>query len=306
MMVKVARLYYEHGYRQSDIAQQLNISQASISRLLKRAQDEEIVRIKVSVPHGTYPELEEAVQSAYGLHNVIVVDTGDNEQAIMRDIGAAAAFYLETTIQQHDVIGISSWSSTLLAMLDAMQPLPQKIRVPVIQILGGIGDPTAQVHAAQLTRRLALLVNGEAVFLPAPGIVGSAETQRAFLDDQYVRAVIQRFSSITIALVGIGAVEPSPLLATSGNVFSPDEQAALRRLGAVGDICLRFFDDAGHPVTTPLHDRVLGITLEQLRQVRRCIGIAGGQRKLAAIAGALRGGLVNVLITDRWTAEHLI
>ena len=77
-------------------------------------------------------------------------------------------------------------------------------------------------------------------------------------------------------------------------------------LGAVGDICLHFFDANGNPVRTPLNDRVIGMDLEDLRRSRRVVGIAGGGRKLAAIRGALKGKWINVLITDRATAEALL
>jgi DNA-binding transcriptional regulator LsrR (DeoR family) len=80
----------------------------------------------------------------------------------------------------------------------------------------------------------------------------------------------------------------------------------LRAAGAVGDICLRFFDAAGAAVATPLNDRVIGMKLEQLRGVKRAVGIAGGKQKLRAIRGALRGRYINVLITDRFTAQDLL
>jgi DNA-binding transcriptional regulator LsrR (DeoR family) len=111
---------------------------------------------------------------------------------------------------------------------------------------------------------------------------------------------------VTLALVGIGTVEPSKLLASSGNIFSPAELDLLREQGAVGDVCLRFFDASGAPVITTLNERVIGMELEQLRQVKRAVGIAGGQRKVEAIRGAALGGWVNVLITDRFTAEKLL
>jgi DNA-binding transcriptional regulator LsrR (DeoR family) len=110
---------------------------------------------------------------------------------------------------------------------------------------------------------------------------------------------------VNVALVGIGALEPSRLLAASGNVFAPRELDKLRRQGAVGDVCLRFFDAEGEPVRSDLDDRVIGVTLPQLRKARRTIGIAGARRKYEAILGALRGRWVNVLITDRLTAERL-
>jgi DNA-binding transcriptional regulator LsrR (DeoR family) len=306
LMAKVARLYYERGLRQVDIADQLDISQATISRLLKRAQQEEIVRISVSVPVGAYAQLEDSLEATYGLKSAIVVDCVLDDDQDLRDIGSAAAYYLETTLKPNEVIGISSWSSALLATVEAMRPFHHQMGARVIQILGGIGDPAAENHAVHLVRRLAFLVQGEAVFLPAPGIAGSAETRRIYLQDQYVHQAIAQFEGVTLALVGIGSVEPSKLLASSGNVFSSQELDALRAQGAVGDICLRFFDARGTPLQTPANDRVIGMELDQLRQVRRCVGIAGGKRKLAAIRGALRGHWINVLITDLATAQALL
>src|SRR5919199_637795 len=159
LMTKVARLYYERALNQPEIAAQLDVSQATVSRLLKRAQQEHIVRISVNVPYGAYPDLEEALQTAYHLKEVIVVDSVDDDEQILRDIGAAGAFYLEMTLKPGEIVGISSWSATLLAMVDAMHPLPRSTTAQVVQILGGIGNPAAEVHATQLTRRLASLVD---------------------------------------------------------------------------------------------------------------------------------------------------
>jgi len=153
---------------------------------------------------------------------------------------------------------------------------------------------------------MAALTRGDAFFLAAPGVAGSAETARIYLDDPFVRATVDRFDQVTLALVGIGAVEPSKLLASSGNIFSAEELDLLREHGAGGDICLRFFNREAEPLLTPLNERVIGMQLEQLQKVARSVGIAGGQRKLHAIRGALVGRRINVLITDRRTAEALV
>jgi DNA-binding transcriptional regulator LsrR (DeoR family) len=306
LMAKVARLYYERKVRQADIAEQLDLSQASVSRLLKRAEEERIVRITVSVPHGAYTELEEMLETQYGLKEAIVVDSGTDEAELLRDLGAAAAYYVETTLKSGEVVGISSWSSTLVAMVDAMHPLPRSISTQVVQILGGVGNPNAENHATHLTRRMASLTRGEATFLPTPGITGSAEMARVYLEDPFVRPTLEQFANVTLALVGIGTVEPSTLLTSSGNIFRTEELDGLRNQGSVGDICLRFFDQMGKPVQTPLNERVIGMQLEQLRKIPRSVGIAGGRRKLSAILGALRGRWINVLITDRATAAALV
>ena len=306
LMAKVARMYHRDGLRQVQITERLNIHQSTVSRLLKRAEKEGIVRMTLTMPSGLHPELEDALTSAYGLREAIVVDAVDQEEQIVRDLGAAAGFYLETTLKPRDVVGISSWSAALLAMVEAMHPSPRASGAHVVQILGGIGSPSAELHATQLTRRLANLLGGVATLLPAPGAVGSAEARRVMLKDRYVLEAMAMFKSITVALVGIGAVTPSKMLAASGNVFSAKELKSLSDRGAVGDICLRFFDANGAPVVTPLNERVIAIELAELKRVDRVVGIAGGRRKFAAIRGALRGRRINVLITDQSTAERLV
>jgi DNA-binding transcriptional regulator LsrR (DeoR family) len=230
----------------------------------------------------------------------------DDESQIVRDLGAAAAFYMETTLRPGDVIGLSSWSAALRAMVDAMHPSQRGAGARVVQILGGIGNPAAGVHTTHLTQRLANLIGGTATLLPAPGVVGSTEARNVMVRDQYVSQAMELFKSVNVALVGIGGAEPSHLLKMSGNVFSSQELEELSAHGAVGDICLRFFDENGLPVATPLTDRVIGMNLEDLRRVDRVVGIAGGRRKTAAIRGALAGKWINVLIADRTSAEHLL
>jgi DNA-binding transcriptional regulator LsrR (DeoR family) len=307
LIARVARMYYELNKRQSEIAEQLGLSQATVSRFIKRSKEEGIIRISISMPQGVYTELEEALVVKFNLRDVIVVDnTVEDEIMIQREIGAAAAYYLESIIRPNEVVGISSWSGTLLALMDALHPLPRKPGVKVVQILGGVGNPTAEAHATRLTSRLAQLINGDAVYLPVPGIVATEATRNVLYAEGLVRQAVDLFDHVTTALVGIGAMDPSPLLAQSGNIFSPQEVGLLRQKNAVGDILLRFFDKGGRLVESGLEKRVISMDLNQLSKVNRAIGVAGGSRKYASILGALKGHWINILITDRTTAVKLV
>jgi DNA-binding transcriptional regulator LsrR (DeoR family) len=123
--------------------------------------------------------------------------------------------------------------------------------------------------------------------------------------DPYVRETLELFDKITVALVGIGSVEPSALVASSGNTLSGEELGIIQGKGAIGDICLRFYDAIGRQVKDPFGNRVIGIDLERLRRIRTAVGIAGGKRKFAAILGGLRGKWINTLVTDQYTADRL-
>jgi DNA-binding transcriptional regulator LsrR (DeoR family) len=175
-----------------------------------------------------------------------------------------------------------------------------------VQLFGGVGNPGAEAHAARLTQRFAELTGAQPTFLLAPGIATSVRARDALVQDRFVDEALAQLDEVTLALVGIGALEPSTLLQRSGNIFSERELAALGERGAVGDLCLRFYDAQGRRVASDVDRRVIGVTLEQLREVERCVGVAGGGRKYEAIRGALRGRWINVLITDHVTAERLL
>jgi DNA-binding transcriptional regulator LsrR (DeoR family) len=261
----------------------------------------------VTPPVGTYSELEGALREKYDLPEAIVVEcTEDRDGAIMARIGEAAAHLLEVTLAPGEIIGVSSWSQTISKMVENIHPLKSAQAKYVVQTLGGMGDPSVQTHATQLTTRLARLTGAEPKLLAVQGVTTSREAKFLMQADPYVRETMDLFGSITLAIVGIGAVEPSELLARSGNIFSSRELSDLAEAGAVGDISLRFFDKNGKPVKTPLDDRVIGLPLEDLERVDRVIALAGGSKKTDAIAGALRVGVIDMLVTDKFTAQRLI
>ncbi len=306
IITKAARLYHEERLTQTEIAGRLGISQVAVSRLLKKAEEYGIVRTTVISPPGAFAELEDLLEQRFGLNQAVIAEAAhDAEEAVLNAIGSAAAQLLETTLKSGDVIGVSSWSASLLSMVDQMHPVRKIQKCTVVQMLGGIGNPSAEKHANHLATRLARLVHGEARFLPAPGVVGSTGAAKILAQDPYVRETLEFFDKITVAVVGIGSVEPSALVASSGNRFSSEELGIMLQNGAVGDICLRFYDAEGRGVKEPFGNRVIGIDLERLRRIRTTIGIAGGKRKLAAILGGLRGKWINTLVTDQYTADRL-
>ncbi|MGO4246208.1 sugar-binding transcriptional regulator [Paenarthrobacter sp. RAF54_2] len=306
LVVRTARMYHEQKLSQAEIAEQLHVSQSRVSRWLSDAIREGIVRTIVVAPPGAETDLEEAVAAKYGLQTVVVADVhADDEPSIIRALGAAAASYLEVTLTGTNRVGISSWSATLLATVDAMAPRNVKTAERVVQVIGGVGKPTVQVQATHLADRLASVTKATPRYLAAPGIVSSRSGRDALMEDPFVAEVAAEWDHLDTLLLGIGSIEPSPLLRDSGNSLGETDLSVLAAAGAVGDVCLRFFDEHGSLVESGLNDRVLGISPEQMLRVGRRIGVAGGTRKYAAIRAALTGNWVNVLITDKETALKL-
>lgn len=305
LMVQAARQYHEQKLTQPEIAQQLGVSQSRVSRWLKEAEAQGIVRTVVVAPEGVYPDLEELIRDRFGLRHVIVADVRGDERMILPALGSAAAMYLESTLADGARIGISSYSASLMAAVQAMSPLKKRRASKVVQVMGGLGLPGAQIIATQTADRLARLTGAAPVFLPTPGIVSNPATREALMKDDVVGNVAAEWPYLTDLILGIGSLAPSPLLQSSGNAISEAEIDQLRALGAVGDVAMHFLDIEGAPVRSDLEQRVVGIGATDLARVPRRIAIAGGARKLQAILAALRSGHVNVLITDADTAESL-
>ncbi|MCQ4211734.1 sugar-binding transcriptional regulator [Streptomyces longispororuber] len=306
LLVKVARMYHERGVRQPEIAAHLNMSQPRVSRLLKEAVDRGVVRTVVVSPDGVHAELEDALAERYGLRDAVVVEVEGAGSDVIPALAAATATYLDATLKGGDVIGVSSWSATLLEAVKVMRAKTPSVAGEVVQLVGGSGSPEVQLHATRLAVRLAELTGARPVFAPSAALVGSRELRDLLSQEPAMADVIRSWSRLTLALLGIGSLDPSPLLRRSGNAITDRDQEQLRKLGAVGDVCARYFDADGSPVDAPFNDRLIGIEPDQLREVERRIGVAGGMDKVAAIRGAVRGGWINILITDVEVARHLL
>ena len=127
----------------------------------------------------------------------------------------------------------------MLALVDALHSVPRKPGVKVVEFLGGVGSPSVEAHATRLTSRMAQLVHGDAVYLPVSGVLATEAARDVLMADEVAQQAIRLFDHVTTALVGIGAIEPSPLW-HKADIFSPKELELLRHENAVGDILIAF------------------------------------------------------------------
>ncbi len=306
LLLKVSKLYYEQGLTQQQISERLILSRPKVSRLLQQAEDVGIVKINIIPQPGFYTELEDALEEKFGLLEAIVVGVSEpsSQLAVSREVGAAAADYFVRSTVDPSVIGIS-WGTTLRAMVDAM-PVMDCSNSYVVQLTGGLGIPESEAHATYILRRLVSQINSKLSVLSVPGIVDSTRVKEVFISDSHVQEVFSKFKDMDVAYVGVGAPTPDSVVMLDGSIISDKDLKRLVDLGAVGDICLRYFDKNGNPLASDVDERVMGITLEELKNVERVVGVTGGPRKYKAIHAALKGRLINVLITDNRSAKKVL
>lgn len=244
------------------------------------------------------------MEARYGLDEAVIVSPPSNDKTIiLQELGPAIVDCLLRSLQGNEVLGLT-WGTTLLAAVDVLPPQSWP-EMKVVQMLGGLGRPEAETHGTDLMRRVAQAFGTKLRLIPAPGIVSSKVVRDGLFTDPHIADTLSLGAQADIALVGIGKPTLDSVVMQAGILVEEDFEQ-LQACGAVGDIALRFFDANGQAVDHPINDRIIGLDLDQIRRIPRVIGAAGGVEKFEVIRAALRGKLINVLVTDDQIAARLL
>lgn len=295
MLHMVAKLHYEGDLSQVQIAKQLGLSTATISRLLQRARAEGIVRIEVRDIY-TADDLGARIADVLGLAQVVVVDAPAT--GVLPALAAPLKRLLvEAGLDKSSVLMIG-WGRTVSAVIE--QGLPQMPGVQVVPSTGGMQQHAEHFQSNEFCRRAAEVTGGvpnfiHAPYLPDPSVLG------LFLSDSSVQQSVALWDRLDAAVVGIGAPYELDRAATGAPLHREPELAT-----AAGDVVRHYFDINGQVIDWRGEGRMIAVSAPQLRQTPCVIGLAIGEGKAASIIGAARAGLVKSLITDTRTAEAVM
>lgn len=299
-----ARLYYLDGLGQTEVARFVKVSQAKVSRLLALARERGIVRISVAEYEPRNQELERRICATFGLAAAAVFKTvpGATPEEARRTVGHFGASFAASLITPDSVVAIAGGRTIRELILPLAED--KERRVTVVQAMGSIDSTVGPVDALELGRTLARRFGGYFLTLNTPAFVPDKRTRDAFLALKQIRSVWQRLNEADVALVGIGTLDNSVFV--DRGVLSADDLRTLKRLGAVGEICGRFFDARGRECDSPWRDRVLSIDLNQVRRIPQVVGVVAGADRAGAMIAAIRGGLIKSLVVDEAGAQSLL
>lgn len=306
LLAQIAHLYFDMNLNQTTIAKQVGVSRSSISRLLALAREQGIVEIVIHFPVHTSPELEKRMQERFSLKEVCILNTSDLDLSDrLKRVSILAAKYLENVLQDGDVLAVS-WGSTLLEVGRNFHPEKRLTNLEVVQLVGAVGSSQIEIDATNLVRLFAGAVGGKSYNLNAPMMVETEATQKALLQEPSINETLHRAKNASIALVGIGEIEQALSVVYHSNILDEASIQVLHEQNAVGAACSQYYDIHGRPIAGEVNHRVVGLDLENLKNIPRIVGIAIREYKAKAILGALRGQFINVLITDDLTAESVL
>jgi DNA-binding transcriptional regulator LsrR (DeoR family) len=303
-LVKAARMHFLDGRTQDDIARVLGTSRSNVSRLLSAARSLGIVEIRIHDELGRDADLEQALCERFGLAHVRVAAFRPHLDAVAAAANLTAV-WLDDRVRDGQVLGLS-WGASLRAVISAVAADGPR-NLEVVPLMGGLPTANSAVAGQELVRDLAGRLGGTYRHLQGPAVLRSVKARDALLAEPSIAAVLARARSADIALVGIGTVGVgSSVQVLEGLALSPAEREAFMAENPVGDTCCRFFDAQGQPVRGAVDDRVLAVELDDLRRIPTVVGVATGWKKTVGVLGALRGGIIDGLITDAGLAHAVL
>jgi deoxyribonucleoside regulator len=304
LLIRVASLYYEHDYSQQEIAELLQISRSNISRLLKEAKQKGLVEIRIRKRISTVPALEREFRQRFGLQQAMIVEKRDQSYAeTLAAAGQLAAWHLEETLRPDDTLAIS-WGTGVSSAVTAMSP-HTSLNIEVTQMIGSVGRVDSVIDGPELARQLATKLGGRYFYLPAPLFVDSATTRDTFLEQDTIQETLNRARDADVALVGVGTTESGASSFLRAGHLTEEQLATLRKQGAIGESSGIHFDIKGG-ADFDINRRVIGLNLDEVKNIPHVIAVACGLVKRRSILGALRGGYVKALATDDETAQAVL
>lgn len=305
-LANVALLYYGEGLTQSDIAQRMKVSRATIVNMLREARERGIVDIRVDGRSLAASGLARELRDRFGLADVYVSRTGDGKAAEpaaeLAQLARVAASAFCDIIEPGDRIGVE-WSRTVHEMAQQLPRLAVE-GVEVCQMVGSMVSthlPASESCAILIANAL----SARCYTLHAPALVANAGLAAIFLSEPTIRAQLQRLSQLDMIVTSIGTLSPDTHLVAAG-MATPQDLKAAEAAGARGIMCCRYVTADGEACRLPPDDRLIAVEIEMLQRARKRLLVVRGEDRAEAALAAIRGGLATHLCVDQALAEALL
>ena len=297
LMRESAILYYEKKYTQQEIANLLNLSRQTVSKLLNNAIEENIVEIKIHNPQLDCEELKLSICEKFNVKNCVVVSVSSPDEQLRKIITVkTAAEYIANIINKGNKKIALSWGRTIQAVIEEMPQITTEGNV-VFPLFGATDSEDLYFSSNELVRSMADKIGAKAKYAWFPYMTDSIDDCEILKKFSFYNSVQELWGNSDIVVLGIGNTD---VLKIFGKNFGYSE----KHVDVVGDIATHFFNENGDIVN--LYQNTLCASVENIKNSNETIAVAYGDGKVAAISAALRTNMINTLIIDEYTAKKIL
>jgi len=304
LLADIADMYFIQGKNQAEIAKLVGVTRSNISRMLKEARNSGIVQIQINRPIREDKSLAVELKKRFGLISarVIVVDQSSLSLELL---GKAAGDELIAQLKPGWVIG-TSWGTAISSTVEELTINSVFQGVKVVQLLGALGARIEDYDAHAIVRRLTEKLDAEGFYINAPFLVKDNQIAETLLENRNIQETLSQCKKVDVALLGVGSSDMEHCSFYLADYVTRKEIQKIQGTGAIGDVCGRFFNIHGDMTALEFQNRLIGISQKDLLKIPVRIGVAGGPAKIEPIIGALRGRLINTLVSDVKTISEVL
>ena len=300
-LAEVAEFYYAEKRTQAEIADRLGLSRVKVSRMLTQAMELGVVEFQVHWDSPRDETLERALEVAFpGVQAVVVSGV---TSSVPMTIGRFAAAAVEPWLSPGTTVAVS-YGRGVYETIRAI-PVHHLSDLLVVQLAGVEGANNPAVDGWELVRYCGDRLGARYLHLPAALFSSSSNLHEALLADTHIAGVLGRAANADLAIVGVGSMEVANSSLVRAGHLSAEGLTAAKEAGSVGYICGQHYDASGSPLDE-LNKYTLSLSLSQLRHIKRVLGVAHGLDKAIPLLGALRGGFLNMVVTDDIAARAIL
>lgn len=305
LLTEIAVAYYENEQTQEEIASRFGISRIKVGRLLKRARAEGIVEINVRYHPVFSSQIEQHFIKNFGIKRALIALDHHDEDEQRQQVASLVSSYLSSILKNGMSVAVGQ-GRNVAAVASHVGVFPER-QCKFFCGIGGTQRDGELIDADHISRHLARKFNASSETLYAPAYVETPALKAAFMQNRLIQETLDKASKADIALVGLGDMNENSFMVQLGWFTSQEVITARQKQGVVGDIAgYAFLDIQGQPVDTAMNDRVIGLSLEQLRKIPCVIAIASENTKPTAILAALRSGVIDVIATSATNARTVL
>jgi|InofroStandDraft_1065614.scaffolds.fasta_scaffold26909_2 DNA-binding transcriptional regulator LsrR (DeoR family) len=295
LMIRAAWYYYMENYTQQNISDLLGVSRAKVISLLEKARQNGVIQFRIRQEGDRRIQVEQDLSARFGLKDVFTVPGAGTLPNLNESIAQAAAMYILRRLEEGDFLNMG-YGDTTSRVLNYLAMAAEK-PLNVVSLTGGVSYYLPNANSNVFNARLHLI--------PSPLLLSSQDLLEAMRQEPVVEEISRMIPLSHMSVVGIGSMSDQATIVKNG-IFNANDFTVLKLQGAVGDILSHFMDKNGRLVAMDQEGRLMSTGLEDLRKLENVVGVAGGPSKADAILAALRGGYLDVLITDEETAQTLL
>lgn len=297
LLTEIAIAYYCDEITQEEIANKFGFSRMKVGRLLKKAKEEGIVEINVRYHPVFSTQLEKELIKRFPIQRALIALDYHDEEEQRRQVGTLVSNHLATNLKDGMIVTVGQ-GRNVASVAEYSSPLHRK-NCHFICGIGGTHRPGDVINSDHISRLLARKFGGTSESLYAPAYVENTELKMHLLQNGTIKDTLDRARRADIALVGIGDMNDQSYMVQLG-WFTPQEiNDASLNLGVIGDIAgYDFFNLIGEHVNTVMDERVIGLSMEELKNIPCVIAIASENTKTMAIMGAMRTGAIDIIATS--------